>query len=86
MFKEQAELDESISEPIDIAAYFMVASLFFFKLDSIPPSPTVWATAFSGHMASYFSSPNRPDSISRGGACDTGVVASPRLECKMGDT
>ena len=36
MLKEQAEGDESISGPIDNAAHCLIASLFYFELDSIP--------------------------------------------------
>ena len=36
MLKEQADKDDSISELIDKAAYCLVASLFYFKLDYAP--------------------------------------------------
>jgi hypothetical protein len=36
MLKEQAESDDSISGLIDNAAHCLVASLFYFKLDSVP--------------------------------------------------
>jgi len=35
MLKEQVESDDSISTQVDKVAYYLVASLFYFKLDSV---------------------------------------------------